>query len=123
MNYKMSSAERIIYIGLFFVLALIVVTLLGKKSTKNFESGESFSAKSGSSNVSEVDKQIKPININTAGYLEFMDLPGIGEKKAAAIIEYRSEHGKFASPEDIMNVPGIGNATYDGFKDLITVGE
>lgn len=61
------------------------------------------------------------ININTADKAALVTLTGIGEVKAQAIIDYRTEHGPYASIEDIQNVSGIGPATYDSIKDHITV--
>lgn len=62
-----------------------------------------------------------PVNINTASLESLMTLPGIGEVKAHAIIDYRVQHGPFTSPEDIQNVHGIGPATYENLEDLITI--
>jgi len=62
------------------------------------------------------------VNINTATLGELDALPGIGPTTAQRIIDYRNENGEFGSIEDIINVPGIGPATYDELKDLITVG-
>jgi len=62
------------------------------------------------------------ININTAGAQELMDISGIGETRAAAIIAYRDVHGNFSSIEEITNVSGIGQTTYERIKDRITVG-
>ncbi|MCD8090464.1 MAG: helix-hairpin-helix domain-containing protein [Clostridiales bacterium] len=62
------------------------------------------------------------ININTAGSEELSSLPYIGEKIAERIIAYREENGGFASPEEIMNVKGIGENIYNDIKDNITVG-
>jgi competence protein ComEA len=59
------------------------------------------------------------VNINTADATQLMTLPGIGEAKAAAIIAYREENGPFAAPEDIMNVSGIKQGSYEKFKSLI----
>jgi competence ComEA-like helix-hairpin-helix protein len=61
------------------------------------------------------------INLNLATKEQLISLPGIGEKTANDIIEYRGQHGKFGSIEDIMNVKGIGRKTFEGFKELITV--
>ena len=64
-----------------------------------------------------------PININTATAEELMALNGIGEKKAAAIIEYRNTYGAFASIEDLTKVSGIGAKTLEVIRAYITVGE
>lgn len=62
------------------------------------------------------------ININTAGKEELMTLPGIGENKAEAIIEYRQSQGKFCDTDEIMNIDGIKEGVYNKIKDLIIVG-
>ena len=61
------------------------------------------------------------VNINTATLEELMELDGIGEVKAQAIIDYREEYGYFSSPEEIINVKGIGEKTYEKNKDKIVV--
>lgn len=61
------------------------------------------------------------LNLNTATQEELEALPGIGPSLAAAIIEYRDSYGGFFVIEDIMNVDGIGQDTFDQIKDLITV--
>lgn len=61
------------------------------------------------------------ININTATLEELTALNGIGEVKAQAIIDYRNENGYFNSIEEITNVSGIGEKTYEKNKNLITV--
>lgn len=60
------------------------------------------------------------VNINTASAEELMSLNGIGEKTAAAIIEYRKDF-PFEKPEDIMNVRGIGEKKYENIKNSICV--
>ena len=50
-----------------------------------------------------------------------MTLSGIGETRAKAIIEYRTAHGNFSAPEDIMLVPGIKGSIYASLKDRICV--
>jgi len=62
------------------------------------------------------------IDINSAS-LELLDtLPGIGEVKAKAIVDYRERKGPFETTDELMNVEGIGPATYEKLRDLITVG-
>jgi competence protein ComEA len=60
------------------------------------------------------------ININTADKNELTTLPRIGPVIAQRIIDYRNENGKFVKIEDIKNVKGIGEKTFDNLKDLIT---
>lgn len=59
------------------------------------------------------------ININTAGSEELQLLDGIGPVTAQKIIEYREENGRFRSIEDIKEVSGIGDKTFEKFKDDI----
>ncbi|WP_252502890.1 helix-hairpin-helix domain-containing protein [Sporosarcina sp. Marseille-Q4943] len=81
-----------------------------------------FSGSSGSSHLQlgGVSKDDGKVNINTADAQELMTIPGIGPSKAAAIIQYREEHGLFASPEAIMEVSGIGQKTFDKLESFIT---
>lgn len=60
------------------------------------------------------------ININTAPASDLCRLPGIGEKRAQAIVDYREEHGPFAAPEDLMEVSGIGPGIFGGLQDYIS---
>ena len=62
------------------------------------------------------------ININTATAAELESLPGIGPKLAARIVDYRAANGPFQSPEELMNVSGIGEKTYAGLAEQITAG-
>lgn len=61
------------------------------------------------------------ININKASDVELQELKGIGEKYATNIVEYRTQNGPFKKIEDIMMVPGIGEAVWEANKDMITV--
>lgn len=61
------------------------------------------------------------ININTADSAQLQELTGIGPATAEKIINYRKDHGRFASIDEIKNVSGIGDKTYEKFKDNIKV--
>ena len=61
------------------------------------------------------------MNINRAGKEELMTLTGIGERKAEAILEYRQTHGGFDSVEELMQVEGIKQGTYEKIKDQIGI--
>lgn len=73
--------------------------------------------------LKSADGMLQPgkVNINTANEAELCSLPGIGESRAKDIISYRKKNGRFASPEDIMKVPGIKQSVYDRISDCITV--
>ncbi|HRE03601.1 MAG TPA: helix-hairpin-helix domain-containing protein [Ilumatobacteraceae bacterium] len=60
-----------------------------------------------------------PIDINAASVAELDALPGVGPSTAAAIVEYRSSVGPFASVEDLLHVRGIGAAKLDAIRDLV----
>ncbi len=62
------------------------------------------------------------ININTATAEELQGLPRIGPALAQRIVAYREMYGPFKTPEDLMQVSGIGEAIFAAIKDYITVG-
>jgi competence protein ComEA len=64
-----------------------------------------------------------PVNLNTATVAQIATLPGIGEKAAQRIVEYREKNGGFKKVEDLMNVKGIGEKSFLKLKPLVTVGE
>lgn len=57
------------------------------------------------------------IDLNTADVYELQRLPGIGEKRARAIVDYREENGPFQSVEDLTRVSGIGEGILAGLRD------
>lgn len=63
----------------------------------------------------------EPLDLNTAGAEDLAELPGIGPVLAERIVAYRSEHGLFASPEELLEVEGIGDGKYSALEGLITV--
>lgn len=72
--------------------------------------------------VSGAEVQDGVINLNTATADQLADfLPGIGEVKAKAIVEYRENIGGFTSVSQLLNVKGIGQKTYDKIKSYCTV--
>jgi len=63
------------------------------------------------------------VNINTASAAELETLPRVGPERAREIINYRETNGPFQTIEEIQNVTGIGPSTFEGLRDLITVGD
>lgn len=73
-----------------------------------------------SDNSNEKELINKKINLNTASKIDLMKIPGVGEKTAIKIMEYR-EINKFAKIEDIMNIKGIGEKKFEKMKDYIGI--
>jgi competence protein ComEA len=71
--------------------------------------------------MKEQSEEDGKVNINTAAKEELMTLPGVGEAKAALIVEYREEQGRFQKIEDIMNISGIKEGLFGKIKDYIKV--
>ena len=69
------------------------------------------------------EEESQKININRAEAWLIEALPGIGEAKARAIIDYREQNGPFRNISELINVEGIGSAIYEEIKHLITVTE
>jgi competence protein ComEA len=61
------------------------------------------------------------VNINRASVTELDALPGVGPSTAQAIVDYRTTNGPFGSPEDLLNVKGIGPAKFDAMRKLVGV--
>lgn len=61
------------------------------------------------------------VNLNTAPTWLLNALPGVGDAKATAIIEYRTSNGPYINIMELMKVPGFGQTLFDSLKDLITV--
>ncbi|EFU73726.1 helix-hairpin-helix domain-containing protein [Enterococcus italicus] len=61
------------------------------------------------------------VNINTASAEELQTLTGIGEKKAQAIIDYRTQNGNFQSIDQLTEVDGFGEKTVEKLRDSITI--
>lgn len=61
------------------------------------------------------------VNVNTADATQLETLPGIGEVLAQTIIDHRTENGPFASIDELEDVSGIGPATLEEIRDLVTL--
>ena len=63
------------------------------------------------------------LDLNTASEADLTRLPGIGEKRAADIAAWREANGGFSSTEELMEISGIGEGTYERVAPYVTVGE
>ena len=75
---------------------------------------------SGGQGGSQGNSDVK-VNINRADAAALQTIPGIGPSKAERIIDYRNTAGPFQSIEDIKNVSGIGNKTFESIREYLTV--
>lgn len=79
-------------------------------------------AKPSSPAVSQVGTQVtEKINLNTADSGELQKIRGIGPKFAERILEYRKEHGRFQSADELVNVRGIGPVKFEKMKEQVTI--
>lgn len=63
----------------------------------------------------------KSLNLNTAKLNELVNLPGIGEKTAQKILEYRQQHKRFKNVNELLNVKGIGESKLEKIKKYIYI--
>jgi competence protein ComEA len=67
--------------------------------------------------------ETRKININSASAEELAQLKGIGPSHAAKIVAYREKNGPFKMPEDLMQVSGIGQKTFEANQESIIIEE
>ncbi|GAA2758555.1 helix-hairpin-helix domain-containing protein [Actinopolymorpha rutila] len=61
-----------------------------------------------------------PLDLNSATSAELEELPGVGPVLAQRIVDFRTEHGRFVDVEDLREVTGIGERTFDELRDKVT---
>ena len=98
---------------------VVYVPKLGEKIDENALMDES----GANANASQRPQEKEKININTATKEELQNLTGIGPAKAEAIIAHREENGPFQKEEDLLEVTGIGEKTFEKIKNEISVDE
>lgn len=67
------------------------------------------------------DENFSKIDLNTASAERLEELPGIGEVLARRILDYRETNGGFSTVEELLDVDGIGEKTYEKIKDFVEV--
>ncbi|MGX7148632.1 competence protein ComEA [Enterococcus sp. DIV0840] len=90
---------------------VIYVPKIGEEVQISEKSSESLESES---------KDTSKINLNKASETELQALPGVGQKKAQEIIRYREENGGFKTIEDLKNISGFGEKTFEKLKESIT---
>lgn len=89
-------------------------------SSKMQQNQNQASGKAGESTTSA--NTTTKVNINTANLVELQNIPGVGEKKAQTIIDYRNKHGAFKKVQDLTKVKGIGAKSFQKMKPFIEIG-
>jgi competence protein ComEA len=69
------------------------------------------------------DGGYRKVNVNAASRDDLEVLPGIGPKKAQALVEWRDQNGPFKRPGDLLKVRGIGQQTLERISPYITIAE
>lgn len=87
----------------FFTAALVILSICG------------------SAFAADAQNTAGVVNINTADAAQLALLPGVGAAAAKRIIDYRTEHGEFQKPTDLMQVKGIGDKSFERLSPYITV--
>lgn len=127
------QSEILIGVSLIIVGVIILYIALSQpKVISKTESSENISsvssveestfsaAKSSSSSKIEKDENAV-VNINTCTPEELMQIPGIGESKANAIVAYRNVIGSYSNTEEVKNISGFSDKFYESIKDNITI--
>lgn len=100
--------------GILICIAVYVGVFIGRNTTTDtlYISNTHASAK---------DEQFKPINLNSATMDDLTTLPGVGQKLAKAIIEYRDKYGDYVDVDELLDVEGMSNDLYHSIKKYVTV--
>lgn len=102
-THRVSAIRRSLALAAVMTVALVSV------------SQQSFAAESGNSSISGV------VNLNTANVEQLQLLPGVGEKRAAAIVKIRKTKGGFKAIEELADVKGVGDALIKRLRPHLTV--
>ncbi|WP_237156700.1 ComEA family DNA-binding protein [Photobacterium leiognathi] len=91
-----------------------------KATSSKLDSKKADVKKSSTKTKTAVKKQLKAVNVNTASASDLAaSLPGIGETKAKAIVDYRKKHVKFKSAKDLEKVTGLGEKSVSSMKKYL----
>lgn len=102
---------------LFIGILILGGSLLRFSGRSNVRFGSRITEKN---SVSSAQKcRLEVVNINKADKQELAKLPGIGEKTAALIIEYRAKQGEFKSLDDLKNIKGIKDKKIERIKKYV----
>ena len=96
------NLKKIVALGLALALSLVVSAGVAVAAPKAAPAGK--------------------VNLNTATAQQLAELPGVGEKLAARIVEYRQKSGGFKATQELMNVQGVGEKNFARIQPHLTLG-
>ena len=99
------------------IMTVVKIALLGLFLIHGLSANAEEKTEGEARGKNEADVQL--VNINTATEEELTELPRVGPVIAKRIVEFRAEHGNFETLEELMNVKGIGEKTFERLKPLI----
>ncbi len=99
----------------------VYIPPLGESTVAKGSAGSSSGSGTGGSSEVAGSASGGTINLNSASQAELEDLPGVGPATAKKIIDHRESKGPFTAIEGLMDVSGIGEATFEKLKDRIAV--
>ena len=120
----MKNKSVVVFSAAIIIFVSFILGFLIGRNTGNSNVIVSYNKTTTTTPISSTNQSVSvnKININTADESLLCELPGIGPKIAQRIIEYRQEHGSFKTIQEITNVSGIGDKTFQSLESLITVG-
>jgi competence protein ComEA len=114
-------------VGLVVSMVCLVAALLAASIPASADTPQSGNASAKSQSAPKAPRAAKKalptgkININTAGEKELQQLPKVGPAMAKRIIEYRNSVKSFKTVEELKNVKGIGDKTFEQMKPYVTL--
>ncbi len=111
MNNIFTKDERKIIVFLIAFLALGIILVNANNLIQNFNIEDQENIQDSLQAIIESSHTVSKININEADIETLGELPGIGQKKAKTILDFREENGKFKSLIELINIKGIGKKT------------
>ena len=120
-GFDPKTAVRILSVLVLLLLgALLFIRFLHRTSDKeNAAYRDLLTTTQLDRSLPEATDEIPRINVNTATALELTLLPGIGEAKAHAIVEYRKENGPLTQPENLLMIRGIGEKILEEIRPYL----
>ena len=119
---KSEDKKLLLVLAIFLVCVssiTILITLSGKKTVipKQYNASNNNNSLNSQTDILTAF----PVDLNTVTKEQLMEIDGIGDKTATAIIDYRINNGGYKNIEQLLNVEGIGEKTFEKLKKYLYV--